>query len=220
MIIKLPSGHDVLIDKEDKKSISEYKWFLFKDKHRNFYVRGYKTGVTKPKRIFMHRLILNVKNGEFTDHINHDGLDNRKVNIRKCTSLQNQMNRRGNPNRLSKFKGVTKMPDRYKNKPWLAQIRCRGKNYNLGMYATQEKAAVVYNKKASELFGEYAFLNVINFGTSQVTDKHGGFETRHVSFGIGDNKLPSTAFPTSVMAHLTVPAIASNDNGCFGWIGK
>lgn len=103
----------------------------------------------------MHRLIMNTPEGMLVDHINHDCLDNRKSNLRICTHAENARNKRPVIG-TSKYKGV--YWDKT-NKKWEAHIR-KGKDVKyLGQFKCEKKAALAYNEKAKELFGEFAYLN-------------------------------------------------------------
>jgi hypothetical protein len=102
----------------------------------------------------MHKLITGWPQ---TDHINHDGLDNRRGNLRPVTTIQNQQNRRPRAIASSKYKGVC----RHRDRKWLARICINGTQYHLGLFVTEEDAALAYNAAALEAFGEYAYLNQI-----------------------------------------------------------
>ena len=103
----------------------------------------------------MHREIMKPSKVEVIDHINHNKLDNTKENLRCCTKQQNEMNKVKRSNTSSKFKGVTKI-----NK-WMASITFNNKTINLGYFNTEKEAAKIYNVKAKELFGEFAYLNEV-----------------------------------------------------------
>lgn len=104
----------------------------------------------------LSRVIVGLKKGDprTVDHINHNRLDNRRANLRICSMRENLRNRRGKKSSKTHYKGVHPQQGRYR-----AQICYQGKQYSLGMFATAEEAAKVYDGKARELFGEYAFLN-------------------------------------------------------------
>lgn len=79
-----------LIDKEDIEKVRDIKWRLYKAHHTS-YVYGFST----EKRVLkLHRLIMNCPNDLVVDHLNHNGLDNRKINLKICTTKENNMNRR------------------------------------------------------------------------------------------------------------------------------
>ena len=96
--ITLSSGAIVLIDEEDYHIVSKYKWYEIKAVRKGKYYTSYaigKDGTTnKRKTITMHRLIMGFPEDLFIDHINHNGLDNRKENLRVVTASENQKNLR------------------------------------------------------------------------------------------------------------------------------
>lgn len=106
----------------------------------------------------MHRLILDAPADLFVDHINGNGLDNRRCNLRLCTNSQNQQNRRAPKHApLSEFKGVTWHRSAAK---WQAQIKLHGRNIYLGLYESEIEAARAYASAAERHFGEFAFTNL------------------------------------------------------------
>lgn len=117
-------------------------------------------GGGRKKTILMHREImgLSLHDGIQLDHINGNRLDNRRCNLRICDKSQNNANVSKYREGTSIYKGVYRKP-RYKG--WYAYINKDNKRYNLGRYNTEEEAAIAYNKKAYELYGEFAKLNVI-----------------------------------------------------------
>lgn len=109
--IKLSSGALVLVDDEDYDLVSKHKWYETKAIRKGKYYTSYAIGkdgtTTKRKTIAMHRLIMGFPDGLFIDHINHNGLDNRKENLRIVTSGQNQRNLRpGSIPRILNLKGI------------------------------------------------------------------------------------------------------------------
>ena len=91
------------------------------------------------------------------DHINRNGLDNTRKNLRICTRSENLMNsKKPELNSTSKYKGVNKCGN-----SWRAEIRLNRKGFYLGKFKTEKEAALAYNKKAIELFGEFARLNEV-----------------------------------------------------------
>lgn len=110
----------------------------------------------------MHRLILGLVPGDglVVDHRNGNGLDNRRCNIRTATRSNNQHNQRlGRANNTSGYKGVTRRRGPCRRKPWRACIRHERRTVFIGHFATPEAAAAAYDRKAAELFGEFASLN-------------------------------------------------------------
>lgn len=148
--IGLTRGLYALVDDEDYEYLNQWKWCAMKNRKR-FYSMRVVWG-DKPKTILMHRLIMNTPKGMEVDHIDHNCLNNQKNNLRNCKPEQNQMNRlaRGR----SKYLGVS-----YKKKYIVAQIKHNYKTIYLGYFKSEEDAAMAYDNKARELFGEYANLN-------------------------------------------------------------
>lgn len=155
--IKLTQNKYALVDDEDYEQINQYKWQI----HyvgRNCYARGNLQKVNREwKKQYMHRLIMNCPEELQIDHINHNGIDNRKRNLRICTQSQNNRSQRSWQKKTSsKYKGVCW--NNYSGK-WKTQIRLNNKEIHIGYYANEINAALAYDKKAEELFGKFAYLN-------------------------------------------------------------
>lgn len=167
MKIVLPSNHEVLIDDEDFEKLSEYKWRFVSNRYAAAvkYDTGKRKndGTLKQRVIKMHRLIMDCPIDKVIDHINGNGLDNRKENLRICTRSQNMANQKKRYVSKSGYKGVSLGNN--KTNPWRAYINKKesgkSKQHHLGFFSTKEGAALAYNKKAKELWGEFANLNVI-----------------------------------------------------------
>jgi hypothetical protein len=105
----------------------------------------------------MHREIIRASDGEMCDHINHNGLDNRKVNLRLATRYQNAWNRRKpNVNSRSKYKGVSWNE---REKRWHARIQVNGRSRFLGTFKDELEAAKTYDAAARKYHGAFAALN-------------------------------------------------------------
>lgn len=152
-LIPLTQGKYAIVDTEDYEYLSQWKWQALEGIDTYYAVRKKKWG-SRYKTLMMHRVILNTPLGMDTDHRNHNGLDNRKQNIRVCTRAENRQNQRPQKKGTSKYKGVR----RPKNK-WLAEIRTHSKSIHLGSYEIEIDAAKAYDAKAKELFGEFACTN-------------------------------------------------------------
>jgi len=142
----------ILIDDEDYNKIKNYKWGVsYNKKYDNFYVRS--------KFIDIHRLIMNCPSGMIVDHINHNGLDNRKENLRICNNKQNRINSLKHKELTSKYKGVyfEKIKRKYR-----ADIRIDKKLKFIGLFKNEIDAAEAYNQAALKHFGQFANLNIIN----------------------------------------------------------
>lgn len=156
--ILLPQGKVTLVDDEDYDYLMRWKWHTMENLSGNSYaVRSQINPSTKKKlTIRMHRVIMKVKKGEEVDHRDRDGLNNQRYNLRLCTSTQNNANSKRQKRSTSGYKGVHRYQGGQK---WLARIEHNYERIYLGLYSTPEEAARVYDKKAVELFGEFARTN-------------------------------------------------------------
>ena len=159
-----------LVDDEDYEKLRGYAWWEHKVKEDNAEFTGlsYAYGVKLPRKqtgeriVKMHRLILGLKSSkQIVDHIDHDGLNNQKENLRLITAAQNAQRARfsacTNPRkRHSKFRGVSFLGWYGK---YLAYVNCNGKREYLGYFDTAEEAARARDKRAKELHGEFVRLN-------------------------------------------------------------
>jgi hypothetical protein len=148
-------GKTVLFDDEDYEKISCYSWHL--SNHGIYlYAQGCKFGNWRIQPL-MHRLIMEAKPGTFIDHKNHNGLDNRRCNLRECSNSQNIANQmiRKYP-KTSVYKGVYKFQDK-----WKAQISVDNIRFRLGCFDSEKDAAMAYNNAAIQKFGDFALLNKI-----------------------------------------------------------
>lgn len=149
----LPSGETVLIDAIDWPLISARRWFA----HRQPNATYARTAIVAGQPcVLMHRLILGDRPGFDVDHINHNGLDNRRVNLRWATRRQNVANQLIARTNTSGYKGVSWHK---KTKKWRAQIGDRHGRSHLGYFATAEDAAHAYDLAAIERWGEFARPN-------------------------------------------------------------
>lgn len=153
--IPLTLGRFALIDEADyERVMSVGKWTAMPD-GQTFYARKHLYVPDGPRKSFlMHSFLTGF---DYVDHINGDGLDNRRSNIRQATHALNMGNKRLYSNNTTGFKGVRR--NRGKGKPWSAVIKKAGRDYRLGNHMTPEEAARAYDKAALELFGEFARPN-------------------------------------------------------------
>lgn len=147
MRIPLTKGRVAIIDACDYELIADFKWCDD---------GGYARSGSKGTRVYMHRLLLGLSGSNpFVDHINGDGLDNRRCNLRTCSQLENIRNSRRNKRSSSGYKGVT---SGYKGS-WYAKIRVGDRRIHLGTFRDKESAAAAYDTAALTFFGEFARLN-------------------------------------------------------------
>lgn len=158
---KAENNDCVIVDLCDLEKISQYKWSLTKSQTGEKYAAMSQNSVAKNrfgrKQIMLHRFILDIWDTNiFVDHIDGDGLNDRRNNIRPCNRSQNAANSQKPMSNQSGFRGVSKYKDKYK-----VRIRLNGEDNYLGMYDDIVSAAIAYNNKATELFGEFARLNIV-----------------------------------------------------------
>lgn len=151
-------GLFAIVDEADADLVSAYRGHPHK-KNRRFYAIADAPLVGGGRvKVRMHRLVLGLTDpNDQADHVNHDGLDNRRSNLRKTTNQQNGFNQRSAEGSTSRFRGVSWTTDRSK---WHAQIRHNNKLYHLGHFDDEIDAARAYDEAARRFFGEFAFLNL------------------------------------------------------------
>lgn len=152
--IKLTQNKVALVDDEDYEWLNQFKWYACKYGVQYYALRKYPR---KQKILYMHREILKLtpNDGKLSDHINHNGLDNRRNNLRIVTRIENQWNRRSFKGE-SKYRGVSKYK---RSNKWRARLTRLDKEYYLGYFDNEIYAAKAYDRKAKEIFGEFAVLN-------------------------------------------------------------
>ncbi|MED3562284.1 HNH endonuclease [Bacillus xiapuensis] len=133
-------------DLDDYELIKKYTWHINSE--------NYIQTTVNTKTIKLHRLIMNPEKDEYIDHINHDTLDNRKQNLRKCSNSENTQNRRTPKNNTSGVKGVIW---KKKNNCWEARITYNGKRIHLGCFKELEEAKKVREEAEIKYFGEFRF---------------------------------------------------------------
>lgn len=152
--IKLTQGEVALVDDDLYEELNLFKWCVHKGVN-TFYAKRDQKG------IMMHRVVVGLTDLDlFVDHINGNGLDNQKSNLRICSQSKNSMNQSPQLNRSSIYKGVCyhKLA-----KKWQSYIKINGKLKYNGLFVNESDAAIAYNNMAAELFGKYAKLNVIKY---------------------------------------------------------
>lgn len=156
--------HIVLVDDENYPELNIFKWRINKNANCLYAVRWDYSECTK-RLLFMHRVILGINNPkEIIDHIDHNGLNNQKDNLRVTTTAKNSANRTSKKNGTSKYLGVSIMNIKSNGKEykyWRSYIQSNKVSKWLGMFKTEEAAALAYNNAAKELHGEFANLNKI-----------------------------------------------------------
>ncbi len=150
---------EVYYDDEDEELVMRYTWGIKKFKKDLYYCLTYPLVNGKYRVRRLHRLILGLEDSKkFVDHINHNGLDNRKENLRLVTITQNNRNSRALIKKPSLYKGVT---FREKDGKWRARIMVNKKSIHLGYFTSEIEAAIAYNNAALLYFREYAYTNLL-----------------------------------------------------------
>lgn len=145
----------VLVDNEDFKLVSEFTWYIERQKGNKFRV----STRIKNKIVRIHRFILNVTNSNLQiDHIDGNPLNNQKNNLRICNNKENSRNKNKTLRCNSGFKGVRYEKER---KKFRASITVNYKSIFLGRFNKAIDAAKAYNKAALKYFGEFSKLNEI-----------------------------------------------------------
>jgi hypothetical protein len=142
-----------IIDLEDVEKAKTYKWFS-KLSNGNYYAYSHYQGNSK---ISLHRFILEVSDSRLVDHKNRNTFDTRKENLRICNRFENNRNAKKNKRGKVMYKGVTIRP----SGRFGVYIQNNGKPECLGTYDSEIEAALRYNERAKDLFGEFANLNKI-----------------------------------------------------------
>jgi hypothetical protein len=148
--IILAGGHVCLVDPEDLPLVSQFSWHALKSHGKDKWYAKRNT----PSKVLMHVLLMG---GKGVDHRNGNGLDNRRDNLRFASRSQNAQNAAKPRTSSHRFKGV--VPPRGRLGAWGIRITVDGKQRTFGGFATEEEAARAYDRKAREVFGEFAWLN-------------------------------------------------------------
>jgi hypothetical protein len=157
--IRLTQGKYAIVDPEDYERLNRYKWCALRRK--NGYYAGRTASVHSRHRgryILMHRAIIEAPYPLVVDHINRNGLDNRKANLRAVTQAQNVLNgvHKKRANSHSRYRGVSWHGGRDK---WAVQICHNGKHKTIGYFKDEIDAAKAYDEAAKKYHKGFAVLN-------------------------------------------------------------
>jgi hypothetical protein len=150
--IPLTQGKVALVDDDDLERVLKHIWVASLQRGK-----WYAVGVVQSKLTYLHRFILDLNSSDpEIDHIDRNGLDCRRSNMRLATRSQQMANQKKQSDTSSRFKGVTWLN---RNKKWMAQIKVDGKHRYLGSFVDEEDAARAYDKAAKEAWSEFARTN-------------------------------------------------------------
>lgn len=151
VVVTLGTGFKILLDREDAAfAYTHYLWVHKKAATPCVYAICIET--KRSKRLA--RFMCDVPKGMVVDHINGDGLDNRRANLRIVSSQQNNQNRAKMRGTSSQYKGVSRTRER-----WLAYLYVNYKQVRLGTFEDEADAARAYDAAARQQFGSCAALN-------------------------------------------------------------
>lgn len=149
--IPLTQGFYALVDDADYSDLVKHRWYYC----RGYARRNVSLSNGKQETVLMHRVLLGLAKHQkiLADHANGNKLDNRRSNLRVCTSSQNAMNCPLGLDNTSGYKGAFWLE---RNQKWMSKIKVKGVQVYLGLYATAEDAHEVYLSAAGELHGDFA----------------------------------------------------------------
>ncbi len=154
IILESTKGRTFSISKEDEW-VLENNWTIGTN---GYCIRRY----TINKKVYyetLHRKLMNVDDDRIIDHKDCDPTNNTRINLRICNQAQNSRNQsKQKRDTHSKYKGVSFT---FQTNKWAAKIKKNKITYHLGYHKIEETAALAYNKKALELFVEFAKINII-----------------------------------------------------------
>ncbi|MHC4708362.1 MAG: HNH endonuclease [Planctomycetota bacterium] len=155
--IRLTRGKYAIVDADDYWALSEYSWYAVKADNSYYAGRTVHMKNKKSRIVWMHREVISVPAGMVCDHINHDGLDNRKANLRAATLTQNRINSRtARIKKTSKHRGVCWRADQ---KKWFAYVYVHGRAVFTKYFDDATAAARARDRAAKKYHGEFAELN-------------------------------------------------------------
>lgn len=157
--IELSRGQVTVVDDADYVWLSPLAWFASPTLTQWYARTNVRLDSGRATTRTMHRMILEPTKGLQIDHIDGDGLNNTRSNLRLVTQSQNLQNMRVVRKHTSRYKGVYQPKGETK---WFVAIRTGGRQIYLGRFAIEEEAAEAYNASALEHFGEFARLNDVS----------------------------------------------------------
>lgn len=156
--IPLTQNLEAIVDDDDYNELIAINWYTRRTPNGDCYAQANKKINGKWTTIQMHRFILGITNPSIdVDHINHNGLDNRRENIRACTRKENSYNQRAVDGSSSQYKGVRL---HHLTGKWEARSRLHGTLHYLGLYGSEVEAAQAVDAFMAEHHGEFANLNL------------------------------------------------------------
>ncbi len=158
LLLPLSKGRHAIVDPDDYDRLSRNRWYVSKGRNTCYAIRGQWSPEKKRRlTISMHREVVDIPDGMYVDHINHNGLDNRKANLRPAKPDQNARHTLyPKRNTSSKYRGVWYNK---KKRRWRAVIGINNTRKTIGNYREEIDAAKAYDEEARKHYGEFAVLN-------------------------------------------------------------
>lgn len=150
--ISLTQGYEAVIDVADVSIVEDRNWCFDNKKTSGYAVSTVCKKDGKSTTLLLHRLLMNPSFNLVVDHIDGNGLNNRRSNLRICSTAENSRNQRIKLKNTSGFKGVSWHK---RTQKWQSHIRRDGKGYNLGHFNTPEDAYAAYCQSSDKLHGEF-----------------------------------------------------------------
>lgn len=150
--VPLSQGLVAIVDAADGEAVLMHRWHAQRKRNTYYAARNVRRPDGTYRLQFLHTFLAGYG---MTDHINRDGLDNRRANLREATNVENQRNRPRAAHGGTGFKGVSQTS----KKRWQARIAHSGRQWRLGYFDDPESAARAYDKAAREHHGEFAMTN-------------------------------------------------------------
>jgi hypothetical protein len=156
MLIPLTKGLFCEIDDDDAHLVEPYRWYAQSSKRGIHYAqRRITTDAGVRKMVFMHRMICGASEGQLVDHIDNNGLNNKRANLRLCSHSENRANAAGLNNSLTSLKNVY-FCQRSVNRPWRVDISIGNTRYR-AQFATEAEAIADAATNRARLHGSFAY---------------------------------------------------------------
>lgn len=154
--IPLTQGQVALVDDADYDWLMTMKWHAWRPRRTGIFYARTSFWSPRPGTKCMHQYLVDTPAGMEIDHIDRNGLNNQRHNLRAVPRWVNLTNRGMNRRNSSGFRGVCRSDG---CESWRAQLSVQGKSLHLGNFPTPEEAARAYDAAAIEYRGEYTLLN-------------------------------------------------------------
>lgn len=151
--IALSKGLFATVDASDFLQLSKWKWYANNIGHKTYACRTVKKGGRQT--LYMHKEIIGTPVGLVTDHINGNGLDNRRSNLRVCSRRENLLNRGEQTNNSSGISGVS---FEKKSQKWESYLHHYGKKISLGRYSEKEEAVKARTEGIKKWYNDFAYV--------------------------------------------------------------